>query len=230
MKYQAVIFDLFGTIIDNFFLPEYQSVLVEMATILEAPHDEFARWWRDTFIERITGVHPTHKESIEYICQKLGIQISEVQVEHTARVRLDYTAKTIKPRTGSIEVLTWLKSEGYKTGLISDCSGEIPIIWDNTPFAQLFDTTVFSCKAGTKKPDPRIYYMATEKLMVEPQDCLYIGDGSSQELTGAANVGMHPVLIRVPDESIDVHFIDREKTWDGPVISSLYEVPGLLKE
>lgn len=228
MKYQAVIFDLFGTIIDNFSLPEYQSVLVEMASILEAPHDEFARWWLDTFIERTTGVHPTHKESIEYICQKLGIGVSEAQVEHAARVRLDYTARAIKPRAGSIEVLTRLKSEGYKTGLISDCSGEIPIVWDNTPFAQLFDATVFSCKAGTKKPDPQIYYMATEKLMVEPQDCLYIGDGSSQELTGAANVGMHPVLIRVPDESTNAHFIDREKNWDGPVISSLQEVLNLL--
>ncbi len=228
MKYQAVIFDLFGTIIDNFSLPEYQSVLVEMASILEAPHNEFARWWLDTFIERTTGVHPTHKESIEYICQKLGIGVSEAQVEHAARVRLDYTARAIKPRAGSIEVLTRLKSEGYKTGLISDCSGEIPIVWDNTPFAQLFDATVFSCKAGTKKPDPQIYYMATEKLMVEPQDCLYIGDGSSQELTGAANVGMHPVLIRVPDESTNAHFIDREKNWDGPVISSLQEVLNLL--
>jgi putative hydrolase of the HAD superfamily len=228
MKYQAVIFDLFGTITDNFFLPEYLSVLVEMASILEAPHDEFTRWWRDTFIERTTGVHPTHKESIEYICQKLGIRVSEAQVEHAARVRLGYTARAIKPRVGSIEVLTRLKSEGYKTGLISDCSGEIPIVWDNTPFAQLFDATVFSCKAGTKKPDPQIYYMATEKLMVEPQDCLYIGDGSSQELTGAANVGMHPVLIRVPDESADAHFIDREENWEGPVISSLQEVINLL--
>jgi putative hydrolase of the HAD superfamily len=228
MKYQAVIFDLFGTIIDNFSLPEYQSVLVEMASILKAPHDEFVRWWFDKFIERITGVHPTHKESIEYICQKLGIRVSEAQVEHAARVRLDYTARAIKPRVGSIEVLTQLKSEGYKTGLISDCSGEIPIVWDNTPFAQLFDATVFSCKAGTKKPDPQIYYMAAEKLMVEPQDCLYIGDGGSQELTGAANVGMYPVLIRVPDESTDAHFIDREENWDGPVISSLPEVINLL--
>jgi hypothetical protein len=39
---------------------------------------------------------------------------------------------------------------------------------------------------------------------------------------------MYPVLIRVPDESTDAHFIDREENWDGPVISSLPEVINLL--
>ncbi len=94
----------------------------------------------------------------------------------------------------------------------------------------MFDVTVFSCVAGIKKPDPRIYHIATERLGVDPQDCLYIGDGSSRELTGALEVGMHPVLIHDPDESDDTHFIDREDDWKGPVISSLREVLGLLKQ
>jgi len=67
-------------------------------------------------------------------------------------------------------------------------------------------------------------------LGVEPQDCLYIGDGSSRELTGALQVGMHPVIIRVPDESTDTHFVEREENWEGPEISSLQEVLGLLKQ
>jgi putative hydrolase of the HAD superfamily len=216
-------------LIDNFTRREYESVLAEMASVLAAPHDKFIRYWLDTFIERTTGVHPTHKASIEYICQKLGVRVSKAQIEHAGKVRLDYTTRSIKPRQDSIEVLTRLKSEGYKTGLISDCSGEIPMVWNNTPFAPLFDATVFSCQAGIKKPDPRIYHKATTQLGVEPQNCMYIGDGSSQELTGAIRVGMHPVLIRMPDESVDDHFIDREENWEGPVISSLQEVMLLLE-
>jgi len=90
---------------------------------------------------------------------------------------------------------------------------------------------VLSSSAGVKKPDPRIYQLAVEQLAVEPKDCLYIGDGDSQELTGAAQVGMHPVLIRVPDEdSTDVYRVDAEaEDWDGPVISSLKEVLPLLE-
>ena len=103
------------------------------------------------------------------------------------------------------------------------------MVWEDTAFAPLFDVTMFSCRVGIKKPDPRIYRMATDQLAVEPEACLYIGDGSSQELTGALQVGMHPVLIRLPEESVDAHFIDREEGWDGPAISSLQEVLNLVR-
>lgn len=228
-KYRAVIFDLFGTLIDNFSRPEYESALAEMASILAAPPDEFARLWLDTFPLRVTGVLPTPRANIEYLCQNLGLQATDNQIEHAIRIRLDLTARKMKPRPGSVAVISRLKRDGYKIGLISDCSGEAPMVWEKTPFAPLFDVTVFSCRVGMKKPDPRIYLMATDQLEVEPKNCLYIGDGSSQELTGASQVGMHPVLIRVPDESVDAHFIDREENWDGPVISSLQEILSLLK-
>jgi len=198
-----------------------------MASILAVPYDEFTLSWFDSFHQRITGAFPTPKANIEHICQKLGIQVTDAQIKLAGRVRLDYTVRSFKPRPGSVEVLAQLKSEGYKTGLISDCSSEIPKVWTNTPLAPLFDVAVFSCLAGIKKPNPRIYQKATEQLGVEPQTCLYVGDGSSQELTGASQVGMHPVLIRVPDESVDAHFIDREE-WDGTVISSLQEILTLL--
>jgi len=227
MKYKAVIFDLFGTLVDNFSRQEYDDVLAEMTSILEAPRDEFNRLWRETFPERVNGSHSSHQESIEYICRKLGVQVTGEQIEVAARLRLEYTARALKPRTGSIEVLTHLKSNGYKTALVSDCSPETPAVWPDTAFATFFDATVFSCTAGVKKPDPRIYLMATEQLGVEAKDCLYIGDGSSHELTGALRAGMYPVLIRVPDEPADAHFIDRQD-WDGRVISSLQEVVGLL--
>ena len=229
MKYSAIIFDLFGTLIENFSRSEYEEVLKEIASTLDAPHDEFVQLWLDTFQQRTTGVLPTPRANTEYLCQKLGLNATDTQNEHAVQVRLDLTVRAMKPRPGSVEVIAQLKKENYKIGLISDCSGEAPMAWQGTPFAPLFDVTVFSCQAGIKKPDPRIYYMATEKLGIEPHDCLYIGDGSSQELTGAAQVGMHPVLLRVPDEPVDAYFVSREEDWEGPVISSLQEVLYLVK-
>ena len=73
-----------------------------------------------------------------------------------------------------------------------------------------------------------IYRTATDRLGVEPQDCLYIGDGSSRELSGASQVGMQAVLIRAPDEVLDAHVIDREE-WQGKVISSLEDVLSLVE-
>ena len=86
--------------------------------------------------------------------------------------------------------------------------------------------TVFSCAVGVKKPDPRIYRIATDRLKVKPQECLYIGDGSSHELTGAFKAGMNPVKIRVPDEI--PYFLD-EDDWQGTTISSLNEVLNLIE-
>ncbi|OGO07361.1 MAG: hypothetical protein A2Y92_01920 [Chloroflexi bacterium RBG_13_57_8] len=226
-KYKAVIFDLFGTLVDNFTITEYQQVLAAMSAVLEAPPEEFSKLWRDTFKLRTNGTHRTHQDSIRYICRELGMAVTEEQIEKTAAIRLDYTIKTLKPRPDAVPVIKKLKSMGYKVGLISDCSPETPAVWPSTPFHGLFDVTVFSCVAGVKKPDPRIYKIATDSLKVKPEDCLYIGDGSSTELTGAKQAGMTPVLIRVP-EPADVHFVEREENWAGQVISSLKEVLELV--
>jgi putative hydrolase of the HAD superfamily len=163
-----------------------------------------------------------------HICQKLGVSVADAQVKQASQIRFNYTLRSVKPRPDALETLAFLKAEGYKTGLISDCSTEVPTIWKETPLAPLIDVAVFSCVAGVKKPDPRIYQVAIERLGDEPQKCLYIGDGSSQELTGALKAGMYPVLIRVPYEAgEDAYRIDEEE-WHGAVISSLKEVLSLL--
>ncbi len=228
MKYSAVIFDLFGTLINNFSRTEYENVLREMADIVGIEQDEFVRLWFATFKERNTGVFPTTRSNILYICRELAVDVADSPVEKAAGVRLDYTRRSLVPRPGTLETLSRLKSMRLKTGLISDCSGEIPIAWKDTSIAKLIDVALFSCVVGFKKPDPRIYALATDRLKVRPQACLYIGDGGSNELTGARQAGMCPVLLRDPGESVDAHFVDREQTWDGPVISSIPEVLDLL--
>lgn len=201
-----------------------------MVSILSAPAEDFTRLWYETFNKRCTRVFKTPEDNIDYVCQKLGVPIEDSQKSLAAHIRFQLTKDSMIPLPESLAVLSRLESEGYKTGLISDCSVEVPAIWQHTPFAPLFDATVFSCLAGMKKPDPRIYRLAAEQLRVELHSCLYIGDGSSQELTGAAAVGMHPLLIRNPDEdSTETHRVDAEaEEWHGPVISSLKDVLTLV--
>ena len=229
MKYKAVIFDLFGTLVDNLSVREYESIMRQMASVLSAPADDFERLWFDTFNKRATGVFQSTEATIEYICQQLGVHLEDTQIKLAARIMFDFIARSMTPRPDAIEVISSLKSEGYKTGLITDCSSDAPRTWENTPFAPLIDVAVFSCSEGVRKPAPRIYQLAVERLAVRPETCLYVGDGSSQELTGASQVGMHPVLIRVPyEDSADTHRLDREE-WDDPVISSLKDVLTLVE-
>ena len=230
MKFQAVIFDFFGTLVDNFSLHEHKNVLMQIALIVSAPSNEFIQLWLDTFNERATGMFKNAEANIEYICQKLRVHVENTQVKNAARLRYEHTARSIVPRPYSLEVLSNLRLKGYKTGLITDCAAELPAIWEETPFASLFDAVVFSCITGVKKPDQYIYQVATKQLEVEPQSCLYVGDGSSHELTGASRVGMKAVLLKVPEEeSTDAYWIDREEEWSGPTISSLKEVLTLVR-
>ena len=231
MKYKAVIFDLFGTLVDIYSRQEYENALVEMASILNAPYDEFYTIWLQTGEKRATGVFRTLEENLKYVCHELEISVTGHQIRLAKQVRFDSMARVMAPRKDAKKVVSHLKSDGYKIGLVSNCSHEVPILWHDIPFAPFFDAAVFSSVVGIQKPDPRIYQLVIKRLAVKPENCLYIGDGDSNELTGALKVGMTPVLIRNPDEvRTEVQRIDWEgDVWRGAVISSLKEVLNLLK-
>lgn len=229
MRYKAIIFDLFGTLVDNFTMSEYEKVLEDMAAVLKVPAEGFAELWRGYFTQRIDGTHPTHEDSIRIICRDLGVAVTEEQVQRAADIRLDYTILALQPRPETLTVLTRLHERGLKVGLISDCSPEAPKAWPTTAFPPYFDVTIFSCAVGMKKPDPRIYQMAADRLEVKPEDCLYVGDGGSGELTGAQEIGMSPVLLRDPAEEYDLISLEREDDWEGPRIAYLREALNLVK-
>ena len=102
------------------------------------------------------------------------------------------------------------------------------MVWKETPLASLFDATVFSCSVGLKKPDPRIYELACERLAVRPEDSLYIGDGGSRELTGAKEAGLHAVMIEAYGKTELPQANSEAGEWKGPAVSSLNEVLDLV--
>jgi len=222
MKIKAVIFDLFGTLIDSFNAQEYRQILSEMASLLSLPKDSFYDLWTGSFNQRALGVFKTLEESFKFISNQLNTPVNVGGIEQATQIRLNYSKRTLVPRNDAITTLKQLKKLGFKIGLISDCTYEIPLIWEETSLSQHFDSVIFSCNVGIKKPDPKIYHLACRALKVKPKNCLYIGDGSSRELSGALRVGMFPILIRSPSEKDSVR-ID-EENWDGPRIKSLSEI------
>jgi putative hydrolase of the HAD superfamily len=218
MKYKAVIFDLFGTLVNKFPVDESINVLREMAEVLNVPEDDFVRLWFATFSERHSGCFPDLDADIEYAAQRLGAQPDSQQIRTAARINLDYVSTHIIPRQGAVFLLEYLRRNEYKIGLVSNWSDEVSSVWQDIPISRYFDVSIFSCKAGMMKPDPRIYTMAMDQLSVRADECLYIGDGDSSEITGAEEVGMDALLVGD----------NKKDDLKGRTIVSLEEVIGFL--
>ncbi len=92
--------------------------------------------------------------------------------------------------------------------------------------SHFFDVSIFSASVGMKKPDLQIYNLACEQLGVEPNECLYIGDGDSNELSGASQLGMGAVMIRDPNEIDPYRLV--EVDWDGRKIENFIEIMDLI--
>jgi putative hydrolase of the HAD superfamily len=121
-------------------------------------------------------------------------------------------------------VLKQLKARGKKIGLISNADVTEVAAWDESPIAPLFDSTVFSCKVGHVKPEHQIYEVCLTELDVSASDCVYVGDGGSDELKGARSLGMTTVMITGEVEHIWPGKLESRKKDADFVIKKLVEL------
>jgi putative hydrolase of the HAD superfamily len=223
MKINAVVFDLFGTLVDDF-VSSVGQMNTELAAALTVPLEPFMQLWRQTSEMRTIGAFQTVEDSIEYVCGVMGVEVTAEQMTKAVDIRLRHTRRALEPKSNAVGTLAQLKNQGYKLGLLSNCSIEIPILWQETAFASLIDNPIFSSREGLKKPDPRIYHLACERLGVAPEDCLYVADGENHELKAAAEVGIHPVLIRTSSQETRGEVLREAREWQGDAVSTLSEV------
>jgi putative hydrolase of the HAD superfamily len=226
IKVQAVIFDLFGTLVDGF-AASSAGYHEEFSAALGVDHASFMQHWRQITDRRTMGDFQSVEASILHVCDRMGVSVTTEQMAKAVKIRLELTRRALAPRSDAVSTITQLKCAGFKIGLLSNCSIEIPLVWPETPFAGLIDSAVFSSRERLKKPDPRIYHVVCDRLGVMPATCLYIADGENYELAGAADVGMLAVLIRNagPDDAKEI--LREARDWRGAAVSGLSEVLSL---
>ncbi len=229
--FDAVVFDLFGTLVDEWTVERRDRGFAGMAEALGVPVEGFTRAWRETATHRLTGGFATIEENVADVCRRLGVDPGAERVVRAVRRRIEQMRELLTPRPEARPAIEALRRAGHRIGLLSVCSPEVPSLWRRTEVAPLIQATVFSSEVGLVKPDPGLYALVAGVLDVVPERCLYIGDGSFGELTGAAAAGMTPVLIRAPHE--DGQVIERvgdDVDWVGPGIDFLGEVVRVAAE
>jgi putative hydrolase of the HAD superfamily len=216
VKYRAVIFDLWQTLVP-WQVDEANRFYDRMAETVGVESARFREAWLAARPSRETGPIADH---LHGLFGQLGV---EGDVDELLAMRREWTKRSLVPRPDALETLNELRKRGHRLGLISVCSQDVPEVWDETPLAGTLDETVFSCDVGISKPDPRIYEIACERLGVEPAVCLFVGDGANDELPGAERVGMTAVQLRAPGEELT----PSGREWRGTAIESLSDVLAL---
>ena len=218
MRYRAVIFDLWQTLVP-WDVEESERFHRELAETVGVEPDRFWDAWLSAqhLPDRNTGPMADHFRAL---FGELGV---EPDLDQVLTMRRERTKRTLVPRPEALPTLEELRRRGHLLGMISVCTEEVPQVWDETPLGREFDAAVFSCEVGVSKPDRRIYEIACERLGVEASECLFVGDGANDELPGAERAGMTAVQLRAPGEPLTP---DGE-AWTGASVERLSEVLSL---
>jgi putative hydrolase of the HAD superfamily len=227
-RFDAVIFDLFGTLVYEFPRSDWDEWLDASAAVLEVDPESFHEAWSATAMDRQTGRVGDIAEHLRTLAARAGGWPNEAQVAEALELRAALYRKWFEPRPGALEILTELRERSMPTALVSMCASDTPPLWRASPLRGMVDVEVFSCEVGLRKPEPEIYLRASSELGVEPTRCFYVGDGAYAELTGASAVGMYAVLIRDPDEEAGSALRPEAEAWTGPHIDHLREITALV--
>jgi putative hydrolase of the HAD superfamily len=187
MRIQAVLFDLFETLVTELNAPVRRAS--SLAAQLGVDESEYKREWKSRRSDVVLG-RCTFHDALAQIAAGLGRATDEAVLELLRSERVVQKAGILRAvEPGVLAALGELRNEGLKLAVITNAFAEDVAGWEDSPLRPLFDVTVFSCAAGLAKPDPEIYLAACRALDVMPQQGLFVGDGAD-EVEGARATGL----------------------------------------
>ena len=191
-SYRAVVFDLFHT------LTSVTALRVPgkgTSKVLGVSREDWDAQLLLFSQDRLRGKMTDPFQIMEQMAHNIDPGIPDHVIEEAVRNRIErfeYALINIEAKT--IDTLKRLKQIGKLLGLVSNADINEISGWQSSPLKDLFDAVVFSCRVGFVKPEPEIYAVVLSELDVRPEHVLYVGDGGSDELMGAKDMGMTTVL------------------------------------
>ena len=228
MQLAAIIFDFYGTLTPGRTVQAQAAARAEQARALGVDPAAFDAALTASYRDRFRGETGDIRQSLAWIAHQLGARPDERALAAATQLRLGTERRFGQPRPEAVPLLQELHARGLRVGVISDCSAELPVFFADLPIAPLIDAAVFSCVTGYVKPDPHNYLLCCRHLEVVPSACMYVGDGGSNELQGATDVGMRAIHLDVAVERGDVVY-GRHARWDGVSIASLHDMLSVIE-
>ncbi len=117
--------------------------------------------------------------------------------------------------------LAELHARGLTLGVVSNFNAMLDDYLEQLNLRDWFSVVVSSADVGVTKPDPAIFRVALDRLGVQPEQALYVGDDVRNDYHGARQAGLHAVLLNRDDEPLP----------EGVrAVAALTDLPGLLDE
>jgi len=220
MTTSCVIFDLDGVLVDSVsaWIEIHRAAAKEFVPN-PPPNKELDQLvWASTseFIDRLLPKDAERREETakrmhDYINEKMGGLIS---------------SSYVKEKEGSRELLSKLKRENKKLGLVTNNERWVAEkMVKHFNLQGLLDTTVTKDDVNNTKPHPEPILKALQRLKCSPETCLYVGDNEEDVIAGRA-AGVRTVLINSSRDKKQV----RAKNRPDYVINRLDEILDLISQ
>jgi putative hydrolase of the HAD superfamily len=146
----------------------------------------------------------------------LPIWATPVEAATVAAHWAEYFAPCAVPREQCRETLLALRACGMRLAVITNGgSSSQRDKLQTLGIVDLFDAIVISEELGAKKPDPRIFRAALERLNLAAAECVFIGDNPEKDVRGASLAGIHVI------------WFESSLTWPPALPGPTYQIHGL---
>ncbi len=182
MKYQAVLFDMDGTLLDTLDVISLSvnSSLLRMGLLSHATND----------YKKMVG------DGVEKLCLRALPENLRSDANAVKELRIGFEAvyiatqdKLIKAYDGIAELLGALQQKGVKRAIITNKPQELAYKSAASFLPDCFDCILGQSEENPCKPDPKTALQAAKIMQVDTEKCLFLGDSRADMQTGV-NAGM----------------------------------------
>lgn len=180
-KYQAILFDMDGVLIDSEELMAKAGILALRDFGVNAVKEDFEEFVGRGEDKYIGGVAQKHGVPYDFAMKKRAYDYYGQYVKEEATVPVD-----------ALPVLNELKARGYKMAVCSSADRE-KVVYNTEAIGvgeDFFDALITGSEVKNLKPAPDIFLRGAELLGAEPACCLVVEDSPSG--IGAAHAGGIP--------------------------------------
>ena len=130
---------------------------------------------------------------------------------------MEYDSNNYQLYPDTIECLEFLRNEGFQLLIVSNHVWQLPKIISDLKIGIYFTHIITSARVGFRKPHPKIFTHAIELSGEIPSNIVFIGDSYSNDIIGAKQLGLSPILIDRENKA-------NQTNTPIPVIHSLHEL------